>query len=109
MAKQTGRLQERPCPGPLVAFLRFLSESDDATFASRLPDYLDVESFATYLATNNLLVNTDSMAGMGNNFYFYYDDILGHMTVLYWDGNESLSKLREGPGIAKPQVLRISC
>jgi spore coat protein CotH len=81
---------------PLIAFLRFLDESDDASFASQLPDYLDVESFATYLAVNNLLVNTDSMAGMGNNFYFYYDDISGRMTVLYWDGNESLSKLGGG-------------
>jgi hypothetical protein len=71
--------------------------SDDDTIASQLPDYLDVESFATYLAINNLLVNTDSMTGMGNNFYFYYDNILSRMTVLYWDGNESLSKLGGGP------------
>jgi spore coat protein CotH len=78
---------------PLIAFLRFLSVSDDATFANQLPEYLDVESFATYLAINNLLVNTDSMAGMGNNFYFYYDDLSGLMTVLMWDGNESLGKL----------------
>jgi spore coat protein CotH len=78
---------------PLIAFLHFLSESDDATFASQLPDYLDVESFAAYLAINNLLVNTDSMAGMGNNFYLYYDDISERMTVLMWDANESLGKL----------------
>jgi spore coat protein CotH len=83
---------------PLIAFLRFLSESDDATFASKLPDYLDVEAFATYLAVNNLLVNSDSMAGMGNNFYLYYDDLMGRFTVLYWDGNESLGKLNFGGG-----------
>ena len=81
---------------PLIAFLRFLSESDEAAFASQLPDYLDVESLAAYLAVNNLLVNSDSMAGMDNNFYFYYDDISGRMTVLMWDGNESLGKLGGG-------------
>jgi spore coat protein CotH len=81
---------------PLIAFLRFLDESDDATFASQLPDCLDVESFAAYLAINNLLVNTDSMAGMGNNFYLYYDDISERMTVLMWDANESLGKLGGG-------------
>jgi spore coat protein CotH len=80
----------------LIAFLRFLSKSDEAAFASQLPDYLDVESFAAYLAINNLLVNSDSMAGMDNNFYFYYDDISGCMTVLMWDGNESLGKLGGG-------------
>jgi spore coat protein CotH len=78
---------------PLIAFLRFLSESDQDTFANELPDYLDVDSFAAYLASNNLLVNTDSMAGMGNNFYFYYDHLSRRMTVLMWDGNESLGKL----------------
>lgn len=36
------------------------------------------------------------MAGMDNNFYFYYDDISGRMTVLMWDGNESLGKLGGG-------------
>ena len=81
---------------PLISFLRFISEADEATFASQLPDYLDVDTFATYLAINNLLVNTDSMAGMGNNFYFYYDEASDRMTVLYWDGNESLSRLGGG-------------
>jgi spore coat protein CotH len=38
------------------------------------------------------------MAGMGNNYYLYYDDLTGRFTVLYWDGNESLGKLNFGGG-----------
>ncbi|NTU56996.1 MAG: hypothetical protein HGA79_12165 [Anaerolineales bacterium] len=78
---------------PLIAFMRFLDQSDDATFESELPDWLDVDSFATYLALNNLLVNTDSMIGMNNNYYLYYDEAEECFTLLMWDANESLSKL----------------
>jgi spore coat protein CotH len=78
---------------PLIAFMRFLDQSDDATFESELPNWLDVDSFATYLALNNLLVNTDSMIGMNNNYYLYYDEVEERFTLLMWDANESLSKL----------------
>lgn len=78
---------------PLIAFMRFIDQSDDATFESELPNYLDVDSFATYLAVNALLVNNDSMIGMNNNYYLYYDDVSGQFTLLMWDANESLGKL----------------
>ena len=78
---------------PLIDFMRFLDEADDATFESELPSRLDIDSFATYLALNNLLVNTDSMIGMNNNYYLYYDDVGEQFTVLLWDTNESLAGL----------------
>lgn len=78
---------------PLIAFMRFIDQSDDAAFESELPNYLDVDSFATYLAVNALLVNNDSMIGMNNNYYLYYDDVSGQFTLLMWDANESLGKL----------------
>jgi spore coat protein CotH len=78
---------------PLIAFMRFLDQSDDATFESELPNWLDVDSFASYLALNNLLVNTDSMIGMNNNYYLYYNGVDQRFTLLLWDTNESLSKL----------------
>lgn len=77
---------------PLIAFMRFLSEADDATFAAELSRYLDVEALATYLALNNLLVNTDALVGMNNNYYLYYDDVTQRFTLLMWDANESFGK-----------------
>jgi spore coat protein CotH len=87
---------------PLIKFLKFISQSDDRTFEQQLPTYLDVDAFAAYLAVNNLLVNNDSMVGMGNNFYLYYDTGSQRFTVLMWDGNESLGKqnnMGRGSGI----------
>jgi len=78
---------------PLIDFIQFISESDDETFERELPSRLDVDAFAAYLAINALLVNNDSMAGMGNNYYLYYDDQSGLFTVLMWDANESLGTM----------------
>ena len=76
---------------PLIDFIGFINQADDATFARQLPTYLDVDAFATYLAINSLLVNKDSLvSGNGNNFYLYYNEADGKMTLLFWDGNESL-------------------
>ncbi len=78
---------------PLISFMRFLEEADDQTFEAELPQKMDVDSFALYLAVNAMLVNTDSMIGMNNNFYLYYDDVSNRFTVLMWDANESFGKL----------------
>jgi spore coat protein CotH len=83
---------------PLIDFLRFVSESTDEEFAHDLPRWLDVDAFASYLAINNLLVNNDSLAGMGNNYYLSYDYQEERFTILAWDTNESLGKISMGGG-----------
>ncbi len=75
--------------GPLTEFLRFLDEADDETFAAELPDRLDVDAFATYLAVQELVDNFDDIDGPGNNSYLYYDEATGRMTVVAWDQNLS--------------------
>lgn len=72
---------------PLIEFLRFINESDDATFAAEIKTHLDVESFATYLAMQELLANFDDIDGPGNNSYLYYDVPNGQFTVVPWDYN----------------------
>lgn len=78
---------------PLIEFLAFLGESDDATFASELDDWLDVEAFATYLAVQDLIDNFDDIAGPGNNSYLYYDTDTGVFTVVAWDHNLAFGAL----------------
>jgi spore coat protein CotH len=72
---------------PLIDFLRFINESDDATFAADLSKYLDVNAFATYLAYQDLVDNFDDIDGPGNNSYLHYDEATGVMTVVNWDLN----------------------
>ncbi|QNJ92510.1 CotH kinase family protein [Mycolicibacterium fluoranthenivorans] len=80
-AADSGNLQ------PLINFLRWLDGADDAEFDAHLSDWVDVESFARYLATQNLLVNADDMGGPGQNYYLWYDLHTEKLSVVSWDLN----------------------
>ncbi len=75
---------------PLTAFLQFINESSDETFAAELDQWLDVDAFATYLAFQELVDNFDDIDGPGNNSYLWYDSSTGLMTVVSWDLNLAL-------------------
>jgi spore coat protein CotH len=81
---------------PLIEFLDFVNNSTDEEFAAGLADRLDVESFARYLAIEELLGNFDDIDGPGNNSYLYFDAD-GTATVVAWDHNLALSG-GMGPG-----------
>ena len=72
---------------PLIEFLDFINNSDDATFNTELFKHLDIDSFATYLAMEELVGNFDDIDGPGNNSYLYYDPKSGQFTVVAWDHN----------------------
>lgn len=83
---------------PVIDLLKFIDESDDDEFASEIDEHLDVESFAIYLATQELLSNWDGMDGAGNNYYLWYDATTEKFTVLSWDLNLALSGMDLGGG-----------
>jgi spore coat protein CotH len=70
---------------PLVDFLQWLSEADDAAFDAELGDWVDIASFANYTALQNLLTNGDDMAGPGKNYYLWYDYETGLISVVTCD------------------------
>jgi spore coat protein CotH len=72
---------------PLIEFLDFINSSDAAAFNAELTDHLDIESFATYLAIQELIDNFDDINGPGNNSYLYYDSETEVFTVVAWDHN----------------------
>ena len=81
--------------GPLIDFLDFLNNSSDADFVAELPDRLDVESFARYLAFEEVVDNFDDIDGPGNNSYLRWDAETGAFTVVAWDHNLAFGA---GPG-----------
>jgi spore coat protein CotH len=98
---------------PLIELLQFLNESDDATFAAELPQRLDVDAFAAYLAMMDLLANWDDIDGPGNNAYLWYDVTTQQFTIVPWDMNLSLGVGFGGggggggfPGRSNPLVQR---
>tara|TARA_R110002167_G_scaffold30424_7_gene100621 strand:+ start:16598 stop:18703 length:2106 start_codon:yes stop_codon:yes gene_type:complete len=72
---------------PLIDFLKFINEADDAAFKAGLANRLDVDSFAIYLAMQDLLDNFDDIDGPGNNSYLYYSPEADQFTIVPWDYN----------------------
>lgn len=89
---------------PLIDFLDFINNSDDQTFADELEDRLDVESFARYLAFQELINNPDDIDGGGNNSYLFADES-GVITVVAWDHNRSFGGESRLDPKASPNVL----
>ncbi|WP_102159278.1 CotH kinase family protein [Zhihengliuella halotolerans] len=72
---------------PVAGFLDFVNNSTDEEFSADLGEHLDVDAFATYLAVQDLVGNTDDIDGPGNNSYLRYDAATGLMKVVSWDMN----------------------
>ncbi|MEM8902275.1 MAG: CotH kinase family protein [Actinomycetota bacterium] len=92
---------------PLIEFLDFVNNADDATFAAELGDHLDVDDFATYLAFQELIGNFDDIDGPGNNSYLYLDPDTDRFTVVNWDLNlafDTANVSGGGPGLGGPGV-----
>ena len=83
---------------PLIDFLEFINNADDSTFAAELGNRLDVESFATYLAFEDLVGNADDIDGRGNNSYLHYDYDTDTFTVVNWDLNLAFGTANVGGG-----------
>ncbi|KQT98625.1 CotH kinase family protein [Sanguibacter sp. Leaf3] len=88
---------------PLIDFLQFLDESDDETFAAELSDHLDVDAFATYLAMQDIVGNSDDIDGPGNNSFLRYDSETGAFTVVSWDLNLAFGQMN-GMGGGQPRA-----
>lgn len=76
---------------PVIDLVRWVNSSSDAEFDAGLDEHVDVESFARYVATQNLLVNFDDMAGPGRNYYLWYDLSAKRFSVVGWDYNLTFS------------------
>ena len=83
---------------PLIDFLEFINDSDDATFAAEIGEHIDLDAFAEYMAMEDLLQNFDDISGPGNNSFLAYDPATGKMTVVAWDHNLALSAFGPGGG-----------
>lgn len=69
----------------LVEFAKFVSHSSDEEFAARLPEYLDLEEYAAFLAGHVLLSSYDGYLSNGQNFYLYLDPKSNKFGFIPWD------------------------
>lgn len=72
---------------PLIALLDLVNNGTADEIAEKLPGMLDVDSFATYLALEDLIDNFDDISGPGNNSYLLWDSATQKFTIVAWDHN----------------------
>ncbi|MGW6619582.1 CotH kinase family protein [Nocardia sp. NPDC055002] len=83
---------------PIISFLKWLDSADEHAFAAELGDWVDLNSLAEYIATQNLLANFDDIGGPGHNGYLYYAIGTGKFSMVSWDLNFALiSDVTAGP------------
>lgn len=76
---------------PVIDLVEWVENASDEEFAAGLSERLDVESFARYVAVQNITMNFDDMAGPGKNYYLWYDLDTRRFTVVSWDMNLAFS------------------
>ncbi|WEH36708.1 CotH kinase family protein [Streptomyces sp. AM 4-1-1] len=76
---------------PVMKLVKWANKATDKEFAQHLGDHVDIDSLARYVATQNLLMNFDDMAGPGKNYVLRYDLDSKKFRVLGWDFNLTFS------------------
>ncbi|MDO0977411.1 CotH kinase family protein [Mycolicibacterium frederiksbergense] len=76
---------------PIINFLAWLDGAEQVEFDAHVSDWIDTDSFARYLATQNLLGNGDDMGGPGQNYYLWYDLSAKKISVISWDLNLAMN------------------
>lgn len=68
-----------------LEFVRLLNKADDAEFAAKAPDYLDLDELARYFAVTVWIAAMDSPLAMDHNYYLYLDAQTMKFQILPWD------------------------
>ncbi|WP_200304725.1 CotH kinase family protein [Streptomyces adelaidensis] len=76
---------------PVMKLIKWADKASDKEFEEELDQHVDVESLATYVAAQNLLLNFDDMSGPGSNYMLWYDLDTKKFSVLGWDYNLTFS------------------
>ena len=76
----------------IIEFCRFVSYASDADFRARIGDYLDLDQFARYFAVLSWIANSDSLLGIGQNYYVYMHPKTRKLIFSAWDQDFSFGR-----------------
>jgi hypothetical protein len=94
----------------VIDFCKIVTQADDAQFAAKLGDFLDLDEFARFMVVTVWLSNLDSILGPGQNYYVYLHPKTRRFEFLPWDLDHSFGQfgmvgsqdLRENLSIHRP-------
>jgi spore coat protein CotH len=105
----------------LIDFCKLVTKADDATFAAKVGEYLNLDEFARFMAVTVWLSTLDSILTIGQNYYVYLHPKTHQLQFMPWDLDHSFGQFgmmagqeqRENlsihnPGVEKPIPERFS-
>ena len=76
----------------LIDFCKLVTRADDAQFAAKLGDYLDLDEFARFMAVTVWLSTMDSILGPGQNYYVFIQPKTAKFQFMPWDLDHSFGQ-----------------
>jgi hypothetical protein len=73
----------------LIELARFHTRADDAEFAARIGEFIDLDEFARFLACETALSHYDGILAQGQNFFLYLDPRTNKFGFIPWDLDHS--------------------
>lgn len=76
----------------IIEFCKFTSRARDAEFAAKLPEYIDIDNFARYMAITVWLSDLDGILGPGQNYYVYLHPKTQKFNFIPWDQDQTFGQ-----------------
>ena len=78
----------------IIDVCKFVSQSSDQEFSSKLSKYFDIDNLARYLAVDVYLTDLDAILGPGQNMYLYLHPKTMQISIIPWDHDHSFGQMR---------------
>ncbi len=91
----------------VIAFAKIVSKADDAEFAAKLPDYVDLDNFARYMAMTAWLCDLDGILGVGQNYYLWLQPDSRKFVFIPWDQDQTFGQFSRGTTLEQRDNLSI--
>jgi spore coat protein H len=91
----------------VIAFAKIVTKAYDAEFAKKLPEFLDLDNFARYMALTTWLVDMDGILGVGQNYYLYLNPKTHKFMFFPWDQDQTFGQFPRGSTAEQRENLTI--
>jgi len=81
----------------IIDFCKIVSRGSDEEFAAKLPEYIDLDNFARFLAVDVWLSDFDGILNVGQNYYVWLSPTTGKMSFVAWDHDHSFGQMGRTP------------
>ncbi|HOW66473.1 MAG TPA: CotH kinase family protein [Candidatus Paceibacterota bacterium] len=88
----------------VIEFCKFASRADDAQFASKVADYIELDNFARYMAITAWLSDLDGILGPGQNYYLYLHPKTHKFSFIPWDQDQAFGQFPRGTEEARENL-----